>query len=210
MDEIRQVKIPSVLPELQVTEHEVQERPFENWEYRSGNIRFNFLQGKILIDGQDFSRFISAKLTHLPVSYWTQIARRLASYRQWALKHAVDPEQMALFAALVHAFLTKISGRLKKKFDETMDGMSFQLEEGELLLNGINVHAFVQMTRRHPTPRAKIFLKGLKSRLLLMLSNRFGNPNYEKIREVVEALVQQIDEELLKPSNEVICLPEKT
>ena len=210
MDEIKKLQVPPLLPEIQLPVKGLVERPFESWEYRSGNTTFDFKQGRILMNKQDLAKHISENLTHLAASYWTQIARRLESYRQWALRHVSDPEQLAVFAAMVHALLTKIGSRLKKKFDEKMDGISFQLEEGQLLLNGINVNSFIAMARRHPTPKAKIFLRGLKTRLGLMLTNRMGNPNYEKIRNIVEELFGQIDQELLKAPPEVIYLPPRS
>jgi len=210
MDEIKKLQIPPLIPEIKLPEKALEERPLESWEYRSGSATFDFKHGRILMNKQDLARHISENLTHLATAYWTQIARRLETYRQWALRHVSDPEQLAVFAAMVHALLTKIGGRLKKKFDEKMDGISFQLEEGQLLLNGINVHAFIAMARRHPTPKARIFLKGLKARLGHMLTNRMGNPNYEKIRTIVEELFGQIDQELLRAPPEVIYLPPRS
>lgn len=210
MADIKNIQTPPLLPGVGIPERQYEERPFETWEFRRGNTAFNFLNGKILMNKQDLSKLISENLTHLSASYWTQIARRLDEYRQWALRHISDPEQLAVFAALVHAFLNKIGGRLKRKFDEKVDGISFHFEEGQLLLNGINIHAFVEMSRKHPTQKARIFLKGLKNRLGLMLSNRHGNPNYEKLHDVVEDLMHEIDRELSKPLTEIILLPPKT
>ena len=210
MDEIKKLHLPPVIPEIKLPQQAAEERPFESWEFRSGGAVFDFKGGRLLLNKQDLAKHISENLTHLAASYWTQLSRRLENYRQWALRHVSDPEQLAVFAAMVHALLTKIGGRLKKKFDEKIDGIAFQLEEGQLLLNGINVHAFIAMARRHPTPKARIFLKGVKSRLGVMLSNRLGNPNYEKIRTIVEELFSQIDQELLRAPSEVIYLPPKS
>ncbi|MFO1518513.1 MAG: hypothetical protein U1F57_02420 [bacterium] len=210
MDEIKKVRIPTLIPEIPLPERQVQDRPADSWEFQNGNTHFNYVNGRILMNKQDLAKLISENLTHLTASYWTQISRRLEDYRQWALRHVSDVEQLAMFAAMVHALLTKIGGRLKKKFDEKIDGISFQLEEGQLLLNGINIHAFIEMAKRHPTQKAKIFLKGIKNRLGVMLSNRFGNPNYEKIRTTCEELFAEIDRELVRPAQEIIYLPPKS
>ncbi len=156
---------------------------------------------------QELSQLISENLTHLAASYWSDLAHRLEDYRRWAMGRVRDPEQLAIFAAVIHALLQKLGGRLKKKFDETVDGLAFSLEEGQLLLNGINVHAFIQMAQKNPTQKAKIFLKGLKNRLGILLSNRLGNPSYERIRDVAEELFSQIDVELAKTANDIIYLP---
>ncbi len=210
MVDIKKIINPPEVPDIHVPERQIEEQAAsQNWEFKEGNATFDFRRGQILLNQQDLSKLISENLSHLGASYWAQTARRLENYRQWALRHVKDPEQLALFAALIHAFLCKIGGRLKRKFDETIDGLAFHLEEGQLLLNGINVNAFIEMARQNPTRKAKIFLKGLKNRMGLMLSNRLSNLNYEKIRGVVESLSGQIDKELSEEIREVIYLPPK-
>ncbi len=209
--DIKKIINPPVVPEIHVPDRQIEEQPeFQGWKFQDGNASFDFKGGRILLNQQDLSKLISENLAHLGASYWSQTARKLENYRQWAMKHVSDPEQLAVFAALVHAFLGKIGGRLKRKFDETIDGLAFHYEDGQLLLNGINVNAFIEMARRNPTRKAKIFLKGLKNRMGLMLSNRLSNLNYEKIRGVIEELYSQIDEELSKGMEEVIYLPPRS
>jgi hypothetical protein len=134
----------------------------------------------------------------------------LARYRDWATLTVDDAEALGKFSALVHAFLTKIFGRIKKKFDETIDGVSFHLEDGQLLLNGINVNAFLDMAKKHRTEKGKVFLKGLRNRLAVLQSNRSGNPNYEKIRETVDRLAAAIEKELANYAPIIIQLPPPT
>lgn len=209
--DIKKIITPPQVPDVKIPDRQIEEDPgFQGWNFRDTGTDFNFKNGRILLNNQDLSKFISENLSHLGASYWAQTARKLENYRQWAMRHVQDPEQLAVFAALVHAFLSKIGGRLKRKFDETVDGLSFHYEGDQLLLNGINVNAFVEMAKRNPTAKARIFLKGLKNRLGLMLSNRLSNLNYEKMRGIVEALCAQIDEELSKKVEEVIYLPPKS
>ncbi|MBL7685041.1 MAG: hypothetical protein JNK65_03280 [Deltaproteobacteria bacterium] len=212
VDEINRFRLPQFIPDIGLPEQPFEERKVDSWEYRQGNTAFNFVNGRIQLNNQDLSRLISENLTHLATAYWTQIARRLQEYRQWALAHIQDPDQLAIFAAMVQALLSKLGGRLKKKYDEKIDGIAFQLEEGQLLLNGINVNAFLEMAKRNPTQKAKIFLKGLKNRLGVMLTNRMGNPSYEKIRSTVHDLFEQIDAELVKPPVEpsILLLPARS
>src|SRR5215470_4217985 len=156
MVDIKNIRTPPLIPDIGLPEQFVEEGPPQGWEFRQGNTTFNFMNGRILMNQQDLSKLISENLTHLAASYWTGVTRRLENYRQWALRRIDDPEALAVFAAMVHALLTKIGTRLKKKFDEKIDGISFQLEEGQLLLNGVNIHAFIEMSRKHPTQKSKI------------------------------------------------------
>ena len=206
MDEIRNIRVPPRLDKLPLAEKEYQRQPSKGWRFNVDGQEFDFLQGKLQYNGQDLARHLSENLTHLGTHYWASLSKRLGLYRDWATLHVEDPEALGKFIALIHAFLTKIYGRIKKKFDETIDGVSFHLEDGQLLINGINVHACVKMFQKRRSKKAKIFLKGLRGRLAVLQSNRSGNPSYEKIRDTVENLAAIIDEEL-KKLPDVIELP---
>ncbi len=197
----KNIKLPPVIPQISVPQPSIQEQALtpQSWMFSMDGSNFDFMAGRILMNKQDLVKMIAENLSHLAPSYWSDVSRKLEAYRRWAMDNIKDPEQLALFAAMLHGILTKISGRLKRKFDETVDGIAFYIEEGQLLLNGINVHAFIEMAKRHPTQKARIFLKGLQTRLGLVLGNRGGNNRYDRIRGLVQELSLQIDEELAKP-----------
>lgn len=207
MSEIRNIRIPPRIDSLPLPEREVREQPAQDWRYQIQGQRFDYRNGQILLNNQNLAQLVGENLTHLSAQYWTTLSRRLARYRDWATISVDDPEALAKFSALLHALLTKIYGRIKKKFDQTIDGVSFHLEEGQLLLNGVNVNAFLEMARKRRTEKGRVFLKGLRNRLALLQSNRNGNPNYEKIRETVERLAYAIESELRNWVPEVIALP---
>ncbi len=207
MDEIKNIRTPPLVPQTDIGDREVGGEAQETWEFKTGDLNFNFRAGKIYLNKQDLAQAIAENLTQLSTTYWNQIAQRLELYRRWALSRTRDPEQLALFAALIQGLLGALARRLKRKLDETVDGMSFRVEAGALYINGINVHAFIEMARKNPNPKTKIFLKGLKNRLGIILANRFGNMNYEKIRAIVEELWIEIDQELAKSVEEVLYLP---
>lgn len=207
MTEIRDIRVPPRIDSLPLPEREIGRRPAQDWRFTIQGQKFDFQGGKILLNNQNLAQLIGENLTHLSAQYWTTLSRRLARYRDWATLHVDDPDALAKFSALMHAFLTKIFGRIKKKFDETMDGVSFHLEDGQLLLNGVNVNAFLEMAKKHRTEKGRIFLKGMRNRLAILQSNRGGNSNYEKIRETVERLSAAIEKELLNYSLAVIQLP---
>lgn len=207
MTEIRDIRIPPRIGQLPLPERETGEAPRRGWQLEIQGQNFDYRQGKILLNGQNLSQLISENLTHLGANYWTALSKRLALYRDWATIAADDAEALGKFLALMHAFLTKIYQRIKKKFDETLDGVSFHLEDGELLLNGVNVHSFLKLAKRHRNEKARIFLKGLRNRLAVLQSNRSGNSNYEKIRETVDGLALAIEAELQNYPPPVIELP---
>ena len=207
MTEIGDIRIPPRIDSLPLSERETHAEARQDWRFEIQGQKFDYKNGKVLLNGQNLAEFISENLTHLGANYWTTLTRRLGTYRDWATLNMDDPEAVGRFSALVHAFLAKIYGRVKKKFDETIDGVGFHLEDGQLLLNGINVNAFLEMAKKHRTEKGRIFLKGLRNRLVVLQENRSHNSNYEKIRETVEQLAEAIDKELKYYIPEVIQLP---
>jgi hypothetical protein len=207
MSEIRNIRIPPRIERLPVAEEQLRRGPQQaGWRFTVDGQEFDFRNGRILLNQQDVAQHLNENLTHLGTQYWSVLSKRLAAYRDWASMNMEDPEALGKFFGLMHAFLTKIFGRIKKKFDETIDGVSFHLEDGQLLINGINVGACLKMVQKKPTQKGRIFLKGIRNRLLVLQENRSGNPSYEKIRESVDRFAAAIDKEL-KTSLEIIYLP---
>ncbi len=207
MTDVKNIRVPPRIDQLPLPERETGGAPRRGWLLEIQGQRFDFKNGAILLNGQNLAQLIGENLTHLGADYWTAISKRLAQYRDWATVSVDEPESLGKFLALVHAFLTKIYGRIKKKFDETIDGVSFHLEDGQLLLNGVNVHAFLKMAKKRRTEKGRIFLKGLRNRLAVLQSNRTGNPSYEKIRETIDQLAVAIEKELEQYAPRVIELP---
>jgi len=196
MSDINDIRIPPRIDKLQLPERELQREQPKGWRFTIDGQAFDFRQGKLILNQQDLAKHLRENLTHLGAHYWTALSRRLARYRDWATLNVDDPEELGTFFALVHAFLTKIFGRIKKKFDEIIDGVGFHLEDGQLLINGVNVNACLKMVKKCPTRNGRIFLKGIRNRLAILQSNRSGNSSYEMIRETVDRLAFAIDEEL--------------
>ncbi|OVE82360.1 hypothetical protein BVY03_01065, partial [bacterium K02(2017)] len=102
-------------------------------------------------------------------------------------------EDVATIMALCDAYIKKISELIKKRFDDTNDGMSLNFDENDqLILNGMNIHAFVEQCRINPNPKSIIFLKGIKTRLELVLERKTSSRNYVHIKEVIMVLFDQI------------------
>ncbi len=148
-------RLPPRIDDLPLSEHKPFEQVQQQWRFEEDGQRFDFQNGRIIVNDQDLAYFMTENLTHLSASYWTNLAKRLHSYRQWAIHHARDPESLAQLAALIQAFLAKIMGRVKRKLDETIDGVAFHLENGQLLLNGVNVNALIRLAKKYPEKNIK-------------------------------------------------------
>lgn len=179
--------------------------------YRDG-LRWTFSEGKVCLNGHDVNRLINENPQD--VSYWMGLAEGLYEYRKRVSAAVRQVDQFARFEAVIEALLGKILGRLKKVYDQKMSGLSWSLENGQLILNGINIRSFLALYRLRKTDKAKRFLKGLRGKLSVLLENRRESPDYERIRDLVEELHQEINEELSAdseaPHSSRRLLPERT
>ncbi|MBI4411444.1 MAG: hypothetical protein HY541_03050 [Deltaproteobacteria bacterium] len=175
--------------------------------------KWQFSGGHIVLNGQDVGRLIE-QTTGQPPAALSKLAGELEAFRNYYIRknskkrkrkagdkvivEELDPTgELGHLSALVEAYIAKIMRLLKRRYDETADGLSYCLDDdGQLLLNGMNVTAFIQMAERYPSDKARLFLQGLKTRLSVILSNKTRNPNYEKIYESTRRLFEQIDVEL--------------
>ncbi len=172
---------------------------------------WKFAKGQIIINGKNIGVLLEQAVEQ-PAAFWSQVANDLHAFLQHNLKrtgqrrkkkigetdedYVLDGE-LAQLSALAEAYIAKIMRIIKRKYDEKADGFSYTLDEdGQLILNGINITSFIETASQHPSEKAILFLKGLKNRLGVILSNKTGNANYEKIRESTYKLYDEIDREL--------------
>lgn len=160
--------------------------------FRDG-ISWKFSEGKVLVGGLDVARILQNNPEDM--GYWMGLAEGLNEYRQRVLKNAKDEEQVSKFGAVVEGLLGKIFGKVKKVYDQKMSGISWKVDDGQLVLNGIKISSFLALYRLRKTEKAKKFLMGLRGKLSILMGNRQG-PDYERIRPMVEDLHQQIEAEL--------------
>jgi len=158
--------------------------------FESDGSRWTFSEGKILLDGQEVNRMISG--TETDVSLWLGMAAGLNEYRKGILARSRGSDRLSRFEGVIEALLTKIFGRLKRVYDQKTTGVAWKIENGQLIINGINVRSFLAFYRLRPTVRARTFLEGLRRRLHLLLE---GTAN-EKIHGMVLELCDEIQDGL--------------
>jgi hypothetical protein len=162
--------------------------------YRDG-LRWTFASGRICIDGMEVGRLINDNPEN--VGFFMGLAEGLNDYRKRIAVSRRSQDQFAKFEATVDALLTKILGKLKKFYDQKMSGLSWTLQNGQLILNGINIRSFLSLYRIRKTDKARRFLKGLRSKLEALMENRRESPDYERIRDIVTDIHREIDAEFM-------------
>jgi len=178
---------------------QVPERPYvpdrDLTFYRDGmRWTFSSASGRVLVDGLDVDRLINDNPEN--VGFFMGIAESLNDYRKKIVAARRNREEFARFEGAVEGLLSKLLGKLKKFYDQKISGMSWTLQNGQLVLNGINIGSFLALYRLRKTDKAKKFLKGLKAKLAALLENRCESPDYERIREAIQQLYDEVSLEL--------------
>lgn len=167
-------------------------RPGPNLNFQRNGVRWQFNDGKVWINEFDVDQLITK--SHEEVGYWIGLADGLNEYRKKMLKYAREQDQFAKFEAVVDALLGKLMRRLKKSYDKKMTGLSWSIENGQFILNGVNIRSLMALYRLRQTAKAKEFLRGLKKKLAVLLRNNEESSDYERVHEVVADLYRELDE----------------
>ena len=211
---INPIKLVKTISQSQVDDDDLLRRPslpFQSTFRKTTNVAFN--GQKIIFAGKDVGEMISKAGRSNP-QLLSKIAGELEEFKRAQLKRAHKAlkkgklkskieEELATLLALCDAYTARIGEFMKNRYNETQSGLRLNFDEGgQLILNGMNVSTYVALCRDHPTPKSKIFLKGIRSRLCYILQNKNGSSNYDRIREVIMGLFEEIDQ-ILTPTQSV-------
>lgn len=166
----------------------------EEWRYKDGRICVNN------IDIEDVLQYESRD-----VRLWCSVSEALMEYKNDIVRRGgMDRSR---FMSRVDAVQDRVLYNMKRLYDEKTDGFYLSLGDGELLFNNFNVRAFLAMYHIRPTSKARQFLFGLKSKLALILVNRNGTPQYERVHRVIQQLYEEVIDALEVPPIETRRLP---
>lgn len=197
---IKSVTGSSVGPELDVVHKPKTPAPVDVPALPEG-LEFNGRQ--MHLGGRDVGELIVETAQQNPVALG-EIAAKLEEYKNTRLKKrnqlakkgnavTAEDEELSLIWAVCDAHIARIGQLIKRRYDQTKDGITvFFDDDGQLVLNGINVTAFIESCRQNPGSKTKTLLRGLRTRLGYILHNRNNNPYYIQIRDVVLELHDEI------------------
>lgn len=97
--------------------------------------------------------------------------------------HAVDPDTMI---SLCEMYLGLIAEKLKARYERTQSGLDVEVDEdGQLILNGINVTLLILKCQRHLTSASRVYLKGIGLRLNLLMGNSGHRSVQDKLFDII-------------------------
>lgn len=151
----------------------------EEWKFKDGHIFVNEVDVEEVLDYGSRN-----------VRLWCGVSEALMEYRDEVLCRG--GRNRSRFFARIGAIQDKVLCNMKRLYDEKTDGIYLSLGDGEVLFNNFNVRAFLAMYHLRPTEKARKFLFGLKSKLALILVNRNGTPQYERVHRVIQQLYEEV------------------
>lgn len=152
----------------------------EKWTFKDGHIYLNDEEIECLIDEERNN-----------VQFQSGVSEALSEYREMVREKGNGQYQK--FALQAETIQGKILDNMKRIYDECTGGVKLTWGDGVALLNKVNVRALLAMYHIRPTEKARCFLKGLKEKLALILVNKNGSPQFERINGVVKTLCKEVD-----------------
>lgn len=178
----------------------------------AGEPRMEFVGRQLFFNGREVGEIIRDQGRTNPQAL-APLANALEAFKERAAKKSkkkrlfgwgreragYTDKDMAAIAALCDAYIARIGEEIKRQYDQTKEGLNvFFDENGQLILNGINIHALIAQCGASPNPKSLAYLKGVRARLAHVLENKVASRNYDRIRDVVLQLFGDIDAILKK------------
>ncbi|PIR17248.1 MAG: hypothetical protein COV46_05010 [Deltaproteobacteria bacterium CG11_big_fil_rev_8_21_14_0_20_49_13] len=166
----------------------------EKWNYRDGHIYLNDEDIEVLLDE-----------SRDDVGFQSAVSDAISEYKDVVWKK--DNASYQKFVARAESVQDRILFNMKRIYDEKTGGIRISWGDGGYLVNNINVRAILALYHIRPTDKARKFLSGLKSKLALILVNKNGSSQYERINHIVKTLYCEVDDALNQAPVDVLCLP---
>ncbi|MBU0506900.1 MAG: hypothetical protein ABII18_11545 [bacterium] len=166
---------------------------------------------RLYYEGQEIGELIRDTAMNNP-QLLSPLANELEAFRKNSLKRRkkrtfwsrkekgeFSDDDLGVIFSLCDAYIARISEFIKQRYDATTDGLSVLFDENnQLILNGMNIHAFLENCHDNLNEKSCIFLKGIRARLERVLNNKSNSRNFDRIQDVVLELFTEIDALLAK------------
>lgn len=156
---------------------------------RDANEKWSFRDGHIYLNNEDIEDILNEEYDN--VKFQSAVSDAISEYKD--LVYEKGNGSWAKFSARADGIQEKILCNMKRIYDERTGGIRLAWGDGAYLLNNLNVRALLAMYHVRPTEKARKFLRGLKSKLALILINKNGSSHYERINSVIKALYDEVD-----------------
>ena len=186
-----------------VQDHDVLHTTSLPSEMAATDQEFSYTDNRLQFQGRDLSLFIKTEAQANPMLF-SMIARELEKYRKrqenearkLAHKRQLSSEkegEIAHILALCDAHLSRLYELLQNRYISLSSGCAVEFDEnGQLLLNGVNVNLAIAQYRHNPNGNARVYLQGLARRLYFILGQTHQNRLYGRLQDTLLAFYESI------------------
>ncbi len=164
------------------------------FSYERDGHRWTFEEGHILIDGYDVAPVINQE--EPTIRTLVGMASGLDEYKRHNERLAHRRPGVGKLVAMADALIERVMGRVKKIYDDKIFGVKWKLKGGDLIVNGVNIHAFLALYQVRKTEKAYQYLVGLQGKIDKLIANPSGSWRNEKVRASLLQLRREIANEL--------------
>lgn len=151
--------------------------------------KWTFKNDRIFVNDDDANELINEHGND--IGFLTDASVGIELYKQYVWK--CGGQGQAKFNAAVNALQGKIAGRLGSLYEGLVGGVRYEYADETLWINNVNVQAVITLYRLRPTIQAREYLKGLRTKLFLIIARQHSNPGVNGIHDVVDKYIGQID-----------------
>lgn len=156
---------------------------------RNASEKWTFKDGYICLNGEDIEALLD--MEHNDVKFQSAVSDAVSEYKDLVWRKGSG--LYIKFAIRADSIQDKILCNMKRIYDERTGGVRLAWGDGSYLLNNINVRALLALYHVRPTEKARKFLSGLKAKLALILVNKNGSPQFERVHTVIQSLYAEVD-----------------
>lgn len=159
---------------------------------RDANEQWSFKDGRIYLNDEDIEDVLELEKNN--VKFQSGVSDAISEYKDQVWKKGNG--SYSKFAVRADAIQGTILCNMKRIYDERTGGVRLVWGDGAYLLNNVNVRAIIALYHIRPTEKARKFLKGLKSKLALILINKNGSSHFERVNNIVKSLYSEVENAL--------------
>lgn len=156
---------------------------------RDANERWTYKDGQILVNNEDIEELVKEERDN--VRFQVGVSEALSEYKAQLSKRKC--RDFGKFCSKADTIQGTILSNMRRIFDEKTSGVRMNLNDGNCLLNNVNIRAFIAMYKIHPTLKAYKFLRNLKSKLALILVNKGGSAHFDRLTKIARDLYDEVE-----------------
>lgn len=153
---------------------------------------YTFEEGRLLLNGTDLGHLVEQE--DVQIELLACLAGAIDEYRRKVWDRYGT--EFRSFNAATQGLLSLISGKLGQTYEALSAGLKIRYQNGRLWINDIDPKVVLSLFLSNPTRERRGYLRGLSSKLALILEGKAGSALSDGVLQAVRRLFVQISKSL--------------